>query len=896
MGSLYRSEEMKLINLFVQPEAAFNCINDLGEAGMVQFKDLNDDVNSFQRKFVSEVRRSDEIERKLRYLEKEMIGDGILAQDETRTFSSHALKAEEMDDLESKLEKLESNLREVNKNQDKLKRNYRELLELKNILKKAQFFFDEQGPPTFEDTSFSTDQDDDRVNLLDVDYQGASSINKTLNFVTGVIPVEKRASFERVLWRSCRGNVFIKFDDIEKAFEDPETGKLTHKSVYVIFFQGSQLERRVRYVCEGFHATIYPCPDNAPARREMAIGVMTRIDDLNQVLERSSEARQLILAEVSTQIKTWKTKVRKTKAIYATLNKFNMTMDKCLIGEGWVASKHVEEVQFIMRRASELSSSTVNNYVHIKKTKEQPPTFHQTDNFTASFQNIIDAYGVASYREINPAPFTIITFPFLFAVMFGDLGHGLIMFLFGFYLVRNERRFLNSKSKSEIWLMIFGGRYLILMMGLFSMYTGFLYNECFAISLNVFGSAWNVSAIKDFDKTLNNTHEYTLDPYNGGPVYRSVGPEPYPKSSGVPYLYGMDPIWQTAENKIMFQNSYKMKSSVILGMTQMLFGLILSYKNIRFFKDKLAFYCEWIPQMIFINCIVGYLCFQIILKWITCKNPNTAPSLLIGLINMFMFTHEKNEEMLLFTGQNQLNNFLVILAFICVPWMLCAKPYILYKRHQKKKQLVTRVDILPTSDNGESFCQHMRKRNWEFEIRRRHLTGNDYQLVNVDDSALLNNDDQLSNASSEDSNDSATRDKHEFNMGEVIIYQVIHTIEYCLNCISHTASYLRLWALSLAHSELSEVLWKMIMHIGLTILPNSLIGSMITYSIFGIFVALTVGILLGMEGLSAFLHALRLHWVEFQVKFYKGQGEKFEPFSFREILQQAENTDAAAAS
>lgn len=40
MGSLYRSEEMKLINLFVQPEAAFNCINDLGEAGMVQFKDV----------------------------------------------------------------------------------------------------------------------------------------------------------------------------------------------------------------------------------------------------------------------------------------------------------------------------------------------------------------------------------------------------------------------------------------------------------------------------------------------------------------------------------------------------------------------------------------------------------------------------------------------------------------------------------------------------------------------------------------------------------------------------------------------------------------------------------------------------------------------------------------
>ncbi|KAI8423946.1 hypothetical protein MSG28_002616 [Choristoneura fumiferana] len=95
-----------------------------------------------RRKFVNEVRRCDEMERKLRYLEKEIRRDGIPML-EIPGECPEAPQPREMIDLEATFEKLENELREVNQNAEALKRNYLELTELKHILRKTQVFFDE---------------------------------------------------------------------------------------------------------------------------------------------------------------------------------------------------------------------------------------------------------------------------------------------------------------------------------------------------------------------------------------------------------------------------------------------------------------------------------------------------------------------------------------------------------------------------------------------------------------------------------------------------------------------------------------------------------------------------------------------------------------------------------
>jgi len=214
------------------------------------------------------------------------------------------------------------------------------------------------------------------------------------------------------------------------------------------------------------------------------------------------------------------------------------------------------------------------------------------------------------------------------------------------------------------------------------------------------------------------------------------------------------------------------------------------------------------------------------------------------LISMFLSPGDIKPDARLYRGQTTVQTMLLLIAVICVPWLLVAKPYLQYKEIQKTKAQGY-IGL-----NGEEGVAHA-----------------------TDD--MLEGEEEGHGAAAEGGDE----EHHDF--GEVVIHQVIHTIEFCLGCISHTASYLRLWALSLAHAQLSEFLWSMTLAPFLN--PEGIVGWISLGMAGAVWFGLTIFILCIMEGLSAFLHALRLHWVEANSKHYEAGGYQFTPLSFAQL-------------
>lgn len=669
--TLFRSANMSLTQLYISNEIGREVVSALGEVGSVQFRDLNAETTAFQRTFTKEIRRLDNVERQLKYFKAQMDKSGI----EMRShwdFDQDMLaapQASEIDELADRAESLEHRVSNLNESYETLKKREVELTEWRWVLKEAGGFFDRAHGQT-DDIRQSIDEDDapllrnteaeeGRANG-DAHGQQQSFAVMNIGFVSGVIPREKLGAFERILWRALRGNLYMNQSEIPEPIINPETNEEIRKNVFVIFAHGKEIIAKIRKISESLGADLYNVDESSDLRRDQIHEVNTRLGDLASVLRNTKNTLDAELTAIARSLAAWLIVIKKEKAVYNALNMFSYDQArKTLIAEAWVPTASLPQIRATLQDVNDRAGLSVPTIVNQIKTNKTPPTYNKTNKFTEGFQTIIDAYGTAKYQEVNPGLYTIVTFPFLFAVMFGDFGHGSLMAMAAAAMIYWEKPLSRSKQ-DELFAMAFYGRYIMLMMGIFSMYTGLVYNDVFSKGFTPFPSAWEF-------------------PEEGRPS--STG---HLKGS-YRYPFGLDWAWHGSENDLLFSNSLKMKLSILMGWAHMTYALIFSFINARHFKSPIDVWGNFVPGMIFFQSIFGYLSFCIVYKWsidwpAVGRNP---PSLLNMLIQMFLSPGTVEEGEQLYSGQAGLQVVLVLIAVINVPILLLLKPLYLRWEHNK---------------------------------------------------------------------------------------------------------------------------------------------------------------------------------------------------------------------
>ncbi|ORC88403.1 vacuolar proton-ATPase-like protein [Trypanosoma theileri] len=833
-SGLWRSEDMVRLNIITQREAFYDTVVCIGLLGKAQFVDVCGDATVFGRPYTAEIRRCDDLDRELRFLMEEFEREKCLTEEDVLPVNTtddiwSLLHSSPLDEAEERINAMTSELRAVNASLEELRReiNYHHELYLLHLRLKELL---------------PSQQEQSLTELLQTPY------------LIGMIDATKTEVLYAMVYRATKGNAFVELDNKPAMLLDTTTGiSCVAKTSFIIFTPSVSAFKGVERYLLSLGATLHTIGN---ASLEATEDRKQAADELNQMYEEVQSRKRDLLKQHARSYFTLLQLIKMRKRVFSTMNLCTVSGATCTASV-WIPRKYEDALRASIRKALHVSSGEVLSVVTPHASQKNPPTYFETNAFTECFQGIVNSYGMARYKEVNPGVFTIVTFPYLFGIMYGDMGHGMLLLFFALFFIVIEIKWRGHK-KNEMLAMLLSGRYLLLLMALFSIYMGALYNDFFGFSIGLFSSAYVWPPINEQNGMI-----YPLENVTRSHVYP----------------LGIDVAWTETENKLEFYNSVKMKCAVIVGVIQMLTGNILSLLNYIYNNDYPKICFLFIPEVVFLLCTFGYMSILIVIKWCTkWENTNEAPSILEIMTNFFLQPGTVNQS--LFKGQAIVQIVLLLLSVAMIPVMLVMMPVIEVRRHRKRMRYFLHSRTGSLHSLGEDGRRHNKQDSQsdfhaEVVVSQPNLSGtaviiDEYSKNTVDDIYSLKENSHTEGGSVENEEELVSH----FELSEVVIHYIIHTIEYVLGCVSNTASYLRLWALSLAHAQLSEVFFTFAV---VKVLSLDTTGVFIAGGI-AIWLAVTVAVLVGMEALSAFLHALRLHWVEFNNKFYAADGVASEPF------------------
>jgi len=778
LPSVFFPEKMNRIEIVSPRQSAYYVIKTLAENGHVELEDFNSGSNSVNKRYTETYMECEEADRSLRYIEQHLKAYNKLPLSPTYVEFRNDLQRFNGMNRQEIFSQIHENDNQLHEKVTIYQQLVRQAHQRKMRLEAIKFFLPIIDEETNNREHLRQDSSAIELNIL--------SASNVILSITGFVPNDQVRRLITTACRATRRNV---------AYQTGVT--LGTVTPYTFFVSSPDMLSLLHKICESFGPDVFEFPSDVNKLEEIKRQLEQEIAQMDDLDRQTTEINMRFLEELSAHYWDWRLFVAREKQIWMAMDYGDFTRDdSSVVYSGWTPVRFSSELPLLLSRATEESGSPVPVQYNLNPAENcmnlNPPTYIETNNFSYSFQMLNNAYGIPNYDELNGGAFYSM-YPFIFGIMFGDMGHSIFYLLVTLVIFLLEPIKRKQGRVDSTFESVFKFKWLLFFASVCSFYCGFIYNECFGLPIYFFKSHWQLANVTG-----------NLNKYN---------------STGGVYPFGIDPEWMNKDNELVFMNSYKMKLSVVMGMCQMIFGMVLQLINHIHRRDIIHFSLCWVPEILYLVPFFGYMVVLILKKWLTDFAANkegifppeqqkNGVNIIQIMISMVLNFGSKPDDLYLYKKQWGIQTIITICFVVSIPFLLFAKPiYDCIKQH-----------------NDPSF-----------------------------------------------------------SVLEIFVMNLIHVIEFCLSALSHIASYLRLWALSLAHSQLSHVLWEELFMLGMNM--KGFMSVIVLFISFAGFCAMTVAILLGMEAFSALLHGIRLMWVEFSSKFYEGMGNQFHALSLKKQVK-----------
>ena len=249
--------------------------------------------------------------------------------------------------------------------------------------------------------------------------------------------------------------------------------RLTKEAEFLCFAMAEKYKSSIERALKTHHAEIFRIPENLPRDISLALKrINNQQEENNEEEKKISYELKKLGSDNQNKIITWKETIENILVLLQAQKKM-LQSGRLSVLKGFVPRQKFQSL-------SEKIQTSLNGKALVleNQSAQNPPTKIAHSRFVRPYEEITKLYGLPHYDEVDPTPIIAITFPLIFGLMFGDIGHGLVLLLGGGilgFLIKREQAI-----KNICWILA--------SCGAVAVFTGILFGEFFGKQL--FAPLW----------------------------------------------------------------------------------------------------------------------------------------------------------------------------------------------------------------------------------------------------------------------------------------------------------------------------------------------------------------------------------------------------------------------